>query len=174
LIIRPAEPVDVEAIARVHVDTWRTTYKGVIPDSVLDALSYEKQTQMWREIVSGGFSKKFVYVAAEEKGQVIGFALGGPERSSDDIYTGELYAIYILEAYQRRGLGRQMLVSLVKDLVDIGLLSLLVWVLKANPSRRFYEALGGQYLGEKQLSLGGVQLVEIAYGWRDARHLALD
>jgi hypothetical protein len=46
------------------------------------------------------------------------------------------------------------------------------WVLAANPSRAFYAALGGQRVDEKSVTLGGVQLVEVAYGWPDIRGLA--
>jgi hypothetical protein len=49
--------------------------------------------------------------------------------------------------------------------------SLLVWVLADNPARKFYEALGGQYVYDKQVSIGNARLVEVAYGWRNARIL---
>src|SRR5512142_1389502 len=45
--IRPATPEDAEGIARVHIETWRTTYRGLMPDSVLDNLSIEKQADRW-------------------------------------------------------------------------------------------------------------------------------
>ena len=104
--IRAAQPPDAAAIATVHVDSWRTTYKDIVPDDVLAALSYEQRTHMWRHILSQSLPTSFVFVAEAPSGQVIGFASGGPERGGDPDYTGELYAIYLLEAYQRHGLGR--------------------------------------------------------------------
>jgi hypothetical protein len=44
----------------------------------------------------------------------------------------------------------------------------LLWVLAENPSRKFYERLGGQLVYEKTVTIGGVPLIEVAYGWRDA------
>ena len=41
-LIRPATLEDAPAIARVHVDTWRTTYAGIVPDEHLAKLSYER------------------------------------------------------------------------------------------------------------------------------------
>jgi hypothetical protein len=41
LVIREAAPADAPGIARVHVDTWRTTYQGIVPDQFLARLSYE-------------------------------------------------------------------------------------------------------------------------------------
>ncbi|SRR6266511_2997922 len=171
MIIRAAQPTDAAAIAKVHVDSWRTTYKGIVPDDFLAALSYEQRTHMWRPLLSQSLPTSFVYVAEDPSGQVIGFASGGPERSGDPDYAGELYAIYLLEGYQRHGLGRHLTRTLVQCLIRAGMPSLLLWVLVANPCRGFYEALGGQRLYDKQVLISGAPLVEVAYGWRDARAL---
>ena len=111
----------------------------------------------------------FVYVAEDQAGQIIGFADGGPERTSNPIYKGELYAIYILEAYQRQGIGCRLTLSIAERLRVLGLHSMLVWVLVDNPAYRFYEALGGQKLHGKQIEVGGVTLNEVAYGWTDTK-----
>ena len=171
MVIRAAQPTDAAAIAKVHVESWRSTYKGIVPDAFLAALSYEQRTDMWRNILSQSPPTSFVYVAEDPSGQVIGFAAGGPERGGDPDHTGELYAIYLLEAYQRHGLGRHLTSTLVQRLVQAGMLSLLLWVLAANPCRGFYEVLGGRRLYDKQVIIGGAPLVEVAYGWRDARVL---
>ena len=44
---------------------------------------------------------------------------------------------------------------------------MLLWVLAENPSRGFYEALGGAEVRQQTITIGGRELVEIAYGWRD-------
>ena len=170
-IIRPAQLTDADAIAKVQVDSWRTTYKGIMSDDSLAALSYDQHAKMWHKILSDAGPNKFAYVAEEEHGKLVGFALGGPERNGDPDYCGELYAIYLYEPYQRRGIGRSLMTLIAQNLLDAGLGSLLVWVLDANPCRSFYEALGGERLRDKRINVGGVQLVEVAYGWRDARIL---
>jgi Acetyltransferase (GNAT) family. len=50
-----------------------------------------------------------VYVAENKSGKIVGFAAGGRERMGKYMYQGELFAIYILEEYQRQGIGRQLL-----------------------------------------------------------------
>jgi hypothetical protein len=100
--VREAVPADACAIARVHVDSWRTTYRGIVPDSVLSQLSYEEREPMWQGILDAAEGQAFVYVAVDESGQIVGFASGGPERSGDPDYKGELYAIYIADAYIAR------------------------------------------------------------------------
>lgn len=174
MLIRAAQPTDAAAIAKVHVDSWRTTYQGIVPDDFLAALSYEQRTHMWHSLLSQPPATSFVYVAEAPSGQVIGFASGGPERGGDPDYTGELYAIYLLEVYQRHGLGRHLTSTLVQRLVQTGMPSLLLWVLAANPCRGFYAALGGQRLYDKHVLIGGAPLVEVAYGWRDARALIVE
>ncbi len=169
--IREANVSDAAAIAKVHVDSWRTTYTGVVPDEYLAQLSYEQRGQVWRNVLSTHGAKEFVYVAEAESSNIIGFASGGPESSGNTVYKCELYAIYLLEGYQRKGIGGQLAQAIAKRLVQEGLHSLLVWVLADNPSQDFYSALGGQRVYEQEVTIGGARLVEVAYGWRDIREL---
>jgi GNAT superfamily N-acetyltransferase len=112
-----------------------------------------------------------VYVAEDERGKVIGFASGGPERSGNPRYTGELYAIYVLAQYQGQGVGRQLVIPLVHHLLQEGRRAMLLWVLAANPARTFYERLGGQAVYEQSVTIGGMPLLEVAYGWQDVQTL---
>ena len=162
--IREAQTTDAGAIAKVHVDSWRTTYPG------LDSFSYDQREVAWRDILSS--AEGFTYVAEDDKGMVFGFAGGGPERSGDPVYKGELYAIYLLEEHQRKGVGQQLTTAVAKRLLQDGFQSMLVWVLSENPARRFYEVLGGELLREQEITIGGASLVEVAYGWGDVSNLA--
>ena len=143
MLIREAAPTDAAALARVHVDSWRTTYAGIVPADYLANLSYTQREQFWCDILSAPNSSRCVYVAAQDTGEIIGFASGGPERSSDALYRGELYAIYLLAPYQRQDLGRRLTMAVVKRLLQCVLPSMLVWVLASNPGRAFYATLGG-------------------------------
>ena len=171
MLIREASPTDAAAIARVHVDSWRTTYAGIVPADYLANLSYARREQSWRDLLSAPTLSGCVYVAAQDTGEIVGFASGGPERSGDAVYRGELYAIYLLAHYQRQGLGRRLTVAVVQQLLQCGLSSMLVWVLAANPGRAFYAALGGQQVYEKRVTIGAGLLLEVAYGWPDLREL---
>jgi GNAT superfamily N-acetyltransferase len=171
--IRAACVIDTLAIARVQVDSWRTTYAGIVPADYLASLSYEQQGKFWEHIVSTVSGAAAVYVAETDAGEVVGFDTSGPERTGNPLYTGELYAIYLLEAYQRQGVGQQLTRAVVNSLLRHGLSSMLVWALADNPARAFYEAIGGQYVAEQQITIGSTQLTEVAYGWRDIRGLAV-
>jgi GNAT superfamily N-acetyltransferase len=169
MFIRAATPTDAVAIARVHVDSWRTTYTGIVPADYLANLSHAQREQFWSNILSTPAPSGCVYVAEHDTGEIVGFASGGPERSGDTLYQGELYAIYLLARYQRQGLGRHLTMAVVQCLLQCGLPSMLIWVLAANPGRAFYAALGGQPVYEKNVTIGAAQLLEVAYGWPDLR-----
>jgi GNAT superfamily N-acetyltransferase len=143
-----------------------------VPDEHLASLSYEARAKRWEETLSTTEGPGFVYVAQDDSGNVVGFATGGPERSGDPIYRGELYAIYLLPSHQRKGIGRHLVAIVVNRLMQMGFDSMLIWVLTQNPSRKFYEALGGQPVREKEIVIGGATLTEVAYGWPDIRALA--
>jgi GNAT superfamily N-acetyltransferase len=167
--IRTARVHDAVAIAKVHIESWRTTYKGIVPDDFLTGLSYAQREQMWRQILIDLVRPSYVYVAEDDHGQVVGFVSGGPERSGNTVYTGELYAIYLLVRYQGQGIGWQLVHTLVSRLRQEGMMTLLLWVLAENPARRFYERLGGRPVYEKTVTIGGVPLIEVAYGWLESR-----
>lgn len=168
MIIREITYNDVPVIAQIHVDTWRTTYRGIIPDEYLATLSYEKRESGWYQILnSAPENGDFIYVAENELGEIIGFANGGLERSGNSIYKGELKAIYILENSQRKGIGCHLIQTIAVKLSQANINSMLVWVLENNPACRFYEKLGGKQIYSKQLERVGAMLTEVAYGWTD-------
>jgi GNAT superfamily N-acetyltransferase len=167
--VRVAAVSDIEAIARVHISSWMTTYRNLMPDSVLDNLSFERRRDWWKSVIDEHSQQVFV---AEENDQIIGFTYFGTERENDPVYRGELYAIYLLSDHQRKGWGRLLVKATAQGLLDLGISNMLVWVLSANPARRFYEKLGGNFLRDKPVEIGGAALQESAFGWNDIRLLA--
>ena len=164
-MIRPATVDDAADIAHVHVSSWRTTYRGLMPDAVLAGLSVERRSEFWYQVIERA-KKQFVFVV-ENEGRIIGFVNGGPEQEADPHHTAELYALYLLREHQGHGYGWALFETTVKTFVERGHTAMLLWVLSSNPSRGFYEAVGGRYLKTKPLELGGVTLTEVAYGWDD-------
>lgn len=164
--VRPATPADIAGIARVHVDGWRSTYRGVVPQTFLDGLSYRDRETLWRRVFAGP-ERHGVFVAEAGAAKIVGFADGARDRARDATYEGELLAIYLLEEFQGRGLGRELALRVVEWLIDHNIRSMRVWVLADNPACRFYEALGGNRIETKRIQIGGADLEEVAYGWTD-------
>jgi ribosomal protein S18 acetylase RimI-like enzyme len=163
-MVRPATLNDATAIARVHVASWRSTYRGMLPDDFLASLSDAGYAERWKRVIAEGASRVYV---AEDAGEVVGFASGGRERAGEQGYEGELYAIYVLDAAQRRGFGRELVRAAVGGLRELGLADLIIWVLRDNePARAFYERLGGVYIRSQPITIGAATVEEVSYGWR--------
>ncbi|MCK6481481.1 MAG: GNAT family N-acetyltransferase [Planctomycetaceae bacterium] len=169
-IVRPARPEDAAGIARVHGDAWRAAYRGIVPDGFLATRGREPDAvdrrRRWIE------DPKVTTLVAEEGGEILGFANGGPSREGPAGFDGELYAIYIHPSRQRERLGWRLLLHLAEALHGRGFRSLSLWVLRDNAAgRAFYERVGGRVVAEKEIEIGGARLVETAYGWPDLSRL---
>lgn len=152
---------DAGSIARVQVDTWKTTYRGIVPDNYLAGLSAEERMPRWREHLSSAGHN----LVAECSGEVVGFISGGTIRDPLDGYDAELHAIYLLLKFQRSGIGTSLLLELARRLDQSGLKSMAVWLFEANPAARFYEKSGAVRIGAKEREIGGERLPLVAYGW---------
>lgn len=168
-LIREAAPRDAASIARVHVESWRNSYAGIIPDKVLLRLTVaEHEARWWRHALYRS-RNHFVYVVDHPDDGVVGFGSGGGIRDRGLPFKGEVYTLYLLDDYHGRGIGKRLFQALAQRLVVEFGPTLIVWALEDNPSRFFYQALGGRLSARKQTVLGGTKLGEVAYGWDDAR-----
>ena len=165
---------DIPGIIKVSIDTWRTTYREILPVDFLNNLSYEDSISKWQQRFTDSERYIFFYIAETDTKEVIGFALGILEQSDPtskipDInkYIGELKAIYVLKEYQRRGIGVRLVRLIVEKLLEHNINNMIVWVLKDNPNWKFYEKLGGKYLGQGIQQIGESDYIKIAYGWED-------
>ena len=149
------------------MDTWRTAYAGIVPAEYLVGLSYAAREKMWHEALTADRPATSMLVAETAEGEVVGFAYGTPEREGNLLYRGELFAIYVLKGHQRRGVGRRLFSAMARHFISQDIDSMLLWVLEDNhPARQFYESMGGEYVGEKIITIGRTDLVEVAYGWK--------
>jgi len=164
-MVRDATAEDAEAIARVHAESWRATYTGLLPEEVIARFTYEETLPRWRQRVPAR-SLQSVLVWGDP---VAGFAYSGRERDGDPDHRGEVYALYLLPSEQGRGGGRVLLEAAAERLAAAGMTTLLIWVLRDNlRARGFYEHLGGVYLREKLLDWPATgEILEVAYGWAD-------
>ncbi|MFS0765755.1 MULTISPECIES: GNAT family N-acetyltransferase [Peribacillus] len=165
MLIREATVSDAEGIAIVHVDCWRTTYKNIIPSDFLDKLSYEKRKDLWiKNITSDG---KYVYVAENSEGKIVGFIDGGKREKNQVENSGDLTAIYILENFQKMGIGKKLIKELFLKFEALGFKTIFVEVLEDNKSRYFYEAFGADLLKTEKIKMAGAEMNLLVYVWKD-------
>jgi GNAT superfamily N-acetyltransferase len=168
LRIRRATADDAAAIGRVQYDTWRSSYRGLVPDALLDGLDPLRWERLAARSLVAVDPARIAHVA-ELDGEIVGHVSAGRERSGTlPAYPGEIYAIYVRDAHQGQHIGRRLMRAAAADLVARALTPIMLWTLFDNPrSRGFYESLGGLVIGEKRETFEGHELHEVGYGWRD-------
>ena len=157
--VRQAVPADARSLAEIHVETWRATYPGVVPQEVLDALSVSDRQGLWEEWIPDPRTSVFV---AERDDEVVGFVSVGPCFTTPGI--GELYAIYVLPSDHGAGTGQALMDAAVETLAQRWDDAIL-WVATENPrARRFYERNGWVVDGERiDEALPGASVHETRY-----------
>ncbi|MCM3005162.1 GNAT family N-acetyltransferase [Priestia koreensis] len=168
--IRRAEKTDAKGIANVHVDSWRTTYKGIIPDGFLDRLSYDQRTSLWENNLSK--DDDYTFVAANESGEVIGFGSCGKRDRNHVENAGDLTSIYLLESHQGQGIGKKLLKELLQQCQRVGFHQVFVEVLEDNHTRYFYEHYGAQLIKTETITIGGKELSLLIYEWPNVNDVA--
>jgi len=171
IVVRPASSADAAAISAVHRESWRTTYAGILPLDVIAREAGRKSEESWRRWLENADRTSATLVAELPREGIVGFSFCGAARAPLEGLEAEIYALYVLQPHQRRGVGRELVAASARHFVRQGLFGFYLWVLKANRARFFYEALGGQAIAEKTERLGGHPFNEIAYGWHDVSGL---
>ena len=175
VLIRSGVVEDAAEASRMHAETWRTSYRGLVPDALLDQLAPTRWEDGWRRGFESMDPTRAVRVA-EIGGRIVGFVSAGRARSGGPPgYSGEVYALYVHPQRHGQGIGRALLKAAAGALAERGLVPIVIWTLFDNPrSRAFYEGRGGVVIAEKRAPFDGFVLHEVAYGWTDATALLLD
>ncbi|HUS30809.1 MAG TPA: GNAT family N-acetyltransferase [Kofleriaceae bacterium] len=167
--IREAKLGDAEAIARAHTASWQSSYRGILPDTVLDRIDVGQRAASRRQIISDRSIYQLVAYDLTH-GDIVGLCDAGPSRrplpSLPTHATGEVYAIYLVQHAKRHGLGQEMFEQVMAHFARNGIRQMVVWVLDNNHhARRFYETLGGRESSRLQTRVGGFPVTELAYVW---------
>ena len=158
-MIRIANQNDVQQIAQVHVQSWKETYIGIIRQHVIDELSVEQRIQLWQKLVIDQNHRIFVY---EHEGQILGF-LDGYLNPNNNI--AEIKAFYFLKEIKGQGIGRAMFEQFYQLANSAHYQRLQLGVINQNPSRYFYEKMGGKMMGEDEIPEYGKGIFEVFYQW---------
>jgi len=143
------------------VETFNETHPGGRPGGP----SYELREGQWREAFERQTKNWFCYVIEAERGELVGFAKRTPHDGGVPGYAGELNKIYLLQRFQRLGLGQLLLCAVARRFIEGGVTSMLLFGDAASPSNGSYEAFGADRLYSDTGEFHG------AYGWPDLRTL---
>lgn len=167
--IRHATQADIPDIARIHIQSWKETYPGIMPQARLDALNIDASMRNWQ----GALERNDVFLVAVVDGEIRAFAAGGANRASEGCETGranscsgELAAMYSIQKYHGRGMGRALFEAYCATLKSMGHETMVAWVAAKNPACGFYERMGGELLDKRDLMVMGTPVPIVAYGYR--------
>jgi ribosomal protein S18 acetylase RimI-like enzyme len=164
IAIRASRLEDAGPIARLDVEPWRATYAGILATPYLVGLSPERRAMGWANVIRR--EPRDVRVAVTGDGEIVGFGSCGKCRGEPG-FTSEVFTLYVAPDWQNQGIGRRLLLAMFARLVSEGHSSAVIWVLRENPSRFFYQRLGGKEVRRKLLPFNGTQVAASGYGWRD-------
>jgi ribosomal protein S18 acetylase RimI-like enzyme len=169
-VVFPAGPSDAEEMARVHVTSWRETYRGLLADAFLARMSEPGFARRFRRALSE--PGESVTLVAADRYSLVAYAQGGASRRGAP-GEAEVATLYVLRQAQGEGVGARLMAQMARALSAQGATSLMVSVLRDNlRARGFYEHLGGEPEAARQEpGPGGRLLYEVAYRWRDIRSL---
>ncbi len=169
--IRRARPTDAASIGAVHVAAWRSAYPGILPDDFLARLSVPRQAAHYDSAIRSGAGVHVATASGLDLGaaggpaRIIGFVTGSASASAKRLAEGEIETLYVLDDWRDRGIGRRLMRACASHLAGIGCASVFVWVLRDNPSRWFYERLGGKPAAASTIQVGGQPVEQTAYVW---------
>ena len=166
LLIRRALVGDARAIAEIGVLGWQAAYRGILPDDFLAGLAVQPRAVAWAAMLESDADAASPAWVAERDGVAVGYVSTGPPRDEDvPLPAAEVYAIYVLPAAWRNGVGRALLGTAVEEWRARLVTTLLLWVLEDNArGRRFYEGMAWAPDGSRQrIDLGGIAATELRY-----------
>jgi ribosomal protein S18 acetylase RimI-like enzyme len=165
MTVRPATPADAAAIAQLHLASWRTAYRGALPDAYLDHLDLDERTRVWRErLAEPGTSM----LLREEASALLGFCAMGPTQDvdADPSTTWEIYNLHVTPERKRTGIGGELFDLAAAHGREQARTHLTLWVVRQNvPARRFYQMKGMEPDGAEQTHplAPGASLWEVRY-----------
>jgi ribosomal protein S18 acetylase RimI-like enzyme len=163
---RPAEPLDAQAIAHLHAQSWRENYRGSFRDEFLDGDLPNERLRVWRERLDRSRADQLVALA-HDGGSLVGFVC---VYGAEDPRWGSLVDnLHVAARAKRSGIGsslmRQAGAWLSARYPELGIY---LFVLEVNVSaRRFYERLGAENSGASSMEThGGSMVRSCRYTWR--------
>lgn len=149
--VRPALLGDAPRMAAVNVESWRETYRGIMPDEVLDDPDLlSRRERFWRVALTDERYRDNRAAVAVHGGEVIGIAMAGPPLDDDASWPSQLYLLYVLSAFHGRGAGGALLDAVIEPTQAAAL-----WVADPNPrAQAFYRKSGFRLDGRTAVEEG--------------------
>ena len=136
--VRQARVDDAKAMARIHVQSWQETYRGLMADEILDRPGFvERRERFWASALGDERYSANRVAIAERDGEPVGIAMAGPAEDADAHWPVQLHVLYVLAADHGAGAGHSLITAVTGN-DDAAL-----WVADPNPrAQAFYRKHG--------------------------------
>ncbi|AXO36583.1 GNAT family N-acetyltransferase [Micromonospora sp. B006] len=152
LTVRSARAEDAAGMARVHVRCWQETYRGLMPDAVLDDPGLPAfRERFWTAALTDERYRENRAAVAERAGELVGIAMSGPPLDAEAAWWArQLYVLYVHAADHGTGAGPALLRAVLDPAEPAAL-----WVADPNPrAQAFYRRHGFVADGTTQVQDG--------------------
>lgn len=160
--IKRASPEDAMAISRIYASSWKTAYRGIVPQQYLDELQDDFWESMFQKSIKNNCFRADLFYVDDTPAGCVAYGKARDEQLPD---WGEITSIYIHPDFYRKGYGEKLLNSALKYLKESGYQDCYLWVLSENSNaQKFYEANG--FIATKEIcniEILGKLLTDIKY-----------
>ena len=161
---------DAPALAALHAESWRSAYRGLLPDDYLDGPIEEERLQFWQRRMTELDQARSRVLKAVSGPLLAGFAC--IILDADPNWGARLENLHVRPDLKGQGVGGRLFdaahdwANAVRPDRPMHL-----WVLEQNlPARRFYERRGGRVADKKTIEVvSGVRVAEVRYVWATTR-----
>lgn len=162
IIVRNVIEEDIPSIVDIQINGWKTAYKGIIDDNVLNSMSRnEKIEKRKKDYKQNGF------IVAELDKEVVGYCryIDSNEFTQDmSNIDCELSALYVKPNLKYNGIGTKLFQFVTNEFKSKNKTKMIVWCLKDNePSKKFYKKMGGEIIKERKIEIGGKDYYEVGF-----------
>lgn len=168
-MIRQVEIGDEKEIAKIVIDSWKTSYQGIIEDDYLTDLNYrKKEEELNKDIIKQEQNGYYLYVYEDDAiNKILGFIILGPPREKETInFDMEIYELYIESNNKYKGIGTKLINFAKNKMISLGVRNIYLWCLSDNLSGiRFYKKMGGVILKEENLLVGNKSIKNTEIGF---------
>ena len=162
IIIRNIKKEDIPQVVDIQISGWQTAYKGIIDDEFLNSMNREERIAIRnKDFTPNGF------IVAELNSEIVGFCryvdtnFSTPNEFDIDC---EIIALYTKPDLKGNGIGTKLFQYVLNEFKTINKTKMIIWCLKENyPSRKFYKKMGGTIIGEKTITFGIKDYMEVGF-----------
>lgn len=162
-VIKNATIDDIEEVAKLHINSWYETYRGIISQNYLDSMKNNLSKRIER--MKNEFNLRTMIIGIINN-EIIGFSefVFSNEFSKDLDIDCELCGLYIKNGYKNLGYGSKMFEYVINIFKEKNKRKMGLWCVKDNiPAISFYEKKGGILSTEKTFTIDNQEYNEVNY-----------